>query len=82
MRIMIDTNVIISAVYNPKSKPARVLQHVCENHVLVLCDYIVEVTEKGTFVDQQQVSGANIFGKGFGDYDQDIILRFYTEEKK
>jgi len=41
MRIMIDTNVIISAVYNPKSKPARVLQHVCENHVLVLCDYIV-----------------------------------------
>jgi len=41
MRIMIDTNVIISAVYNQKSKPAQVLHHVCENHEFVLCDYIV-----------------------------------------
>jgi len=41
MRVMIDTNVIVSAVYNPKSKPADVLRHVCENHELVLCDYII-----------------------------------------
>jgi putative PIN family toxin of toxin-antitoxin system len=41
MRVMIDTNVIISAVYNPKSKPAIILCHVCEHHELVLCDYIV-----------------------------------------
>ena len=41
MRIMIDSNVIISAVYNRKSKPAQVLSHVCENHELVLCDYII-----------------------------------------
>jgi len=41
MRIMIDTNVIISAIYNTFSKPAQVLRHVCENHELVLCDYIV-----------------------------------------
>jgi len=39
MRIMIDSNVIISAVYNAKSKPAQVLQHVCDNFALVLCDY-------------------------------------------
>jgi len=67
-----------------------------------------EVTDKGTFIDQRQVSeinlgdlrindhhsvkvrigiagnakhagGINIFGKGFGDYDQDIILRLYSE---
>ena len=38
---MIDSNVVVSAVYNPNSKPARVLQHVCENHILVLCDCIV-----------------------------------------
>ena len=41
MRIMVDTNVIISAVYNPKSKPASTLQHICENHELILCDYII-----------------------------------------
>jgi len=41
MKIMIDSNVIVSAVYNQKSKPARVLRHVCENHILVLCDHII-----------------------------------------
>ena len=41
MRIMIDTNVIVSAVYNQDSKPAKILHHVCENHELVICDYII-----------------------------------------
>jgi putative PIN family toxin of toxin-antitoxin system len=42
MKIMIDSNVIISAVYNPNSKPARVVRSVCENHELLLCDRIIE----------------------------------------
>ena len=41
MRIMIDTNVIISAIYNPTSKPARVMRDICRDHDLVLCDHIV-----------------------------------------
>jgi putative PIN family toxin of toxin-antitoxin system len=38
---MIDTNVIISAIYNPVSTPARVLNSVCKDKSLVLCDHIV-----------------------------------------
>lgn len=41
MRVMIDTNVIVSAIYNSKSKPASVLRHICKKHELVLCDYII-----------------------------------------
>jgi predicted nucleic acid-binding protein len=41
MKIMIDSNVLISAVYNPNSKPARAVRDVCENHELLLCDHIV-----------------------------------------
>lgn len=41
MRIMIDTNVLVSAVYSPNSKPALALHDVCENHELFLCDHIV-----------------------------------------
>ena len=41
MKIMIDTNVLISAVYNPNSKPALAVRNVCENHELLLCDHIV-----------------------------------------
>ena len=29
----------------------------------------------------KHTGGINIFGKGFGDYDQDIILRLYMEDK-
>ncbi|MCL2025096.1 MAG: putative toxin-antitoxin system toxin component, PIN family [Coriobacteriia bacterium] len=47
MRVMIDTNVIISALMFPASKPADVLVCVAEEHELILCDYIVsEVEEK------------------------------------
>ena len=42
MRVMIDSNVIVSAVYNQDSKPATVLSHVCDFHTLILCDYIVK----------------------------------------
>jgi predicted nucleic acid-binding protein len=38
---MIDSNVLVSAVYNPNSKPARAVRDVCENHELILCDHIV-----------------------------------------
>jgi putative PIN family toxin of toxin-antitoxin system len=41
MKIMIDSNVLVSAVYNPSSKPANAVRDVCENHELLLCDYIV-----------------------------------------
>jgi putative PIN family toxin of toxin-antitoxin system len=41
MKVMIDSNVLVSAVYNLNSKPARVVRDVCENHELLLCDHIV-----------------------------------------
>ena len=40
-RVMVDTNVIISAILKEGSLPDLVLHKVCENHELVLCDYIV-----------------------------------------
>jgi len=41
MRIMIDTNVVISALLKQGSVPDIVLFDVCENHELVLCDRII-----------------------------------------
>ena len=39
MKILVDTNVLISALIYPKSKPAKALYHAAENHDLVLSDY-------------------------------------------
>ena len=41
MKVMADTNVIISALLFPDSLPAKVLLHIASNHDLVLCDHIV-----------------------------------------
>ena len=41
MKVMADTNVIISALLFPASLPAKVLLHISNNHDLVLCDHIV-----------------------------------------
>lgn len=38
MKILIDTNILISTVLFPCSKPARALVYTAENHEMVLCD--------------------------------------------
>lgn len=42
MRILVDTNVLISAILFPGSKPAEALFKVTEDHDLVLCDQNVQ----------------------------------------
>lgn len=38
MRILIDTNILISSVLFPRSKPAQALLYTAENHEMVLYD--------------------------------------------
>lgn len=38
MRILIDTNILFSALVFPHSKPARALLYIADNHEIVLCD--------------------------------------------
>jgi putative PIN family toxin of toxin-antitoxin system len=39
LKILVDTNILISALLYPNSKPSRTLYHVADNHALVLSDY-------------------------------------------
>jgi len=41
VRIMTDTNVIISAIIKENSICDEILNDICVNHELVLCDYII-----------------------------------------
>ena len=38
MRVLVDTNILFSAILFPASKPAKALIHIAENHEIVLCD--------------------------------------------
>ena len=39
MRILIDTNILISALFYPFGKPAKALFHAADNHDLILTDH-------------------------------------------
>ena len=55
---MVDTNVIISALLKQGSVPDIVLNHVCENHELILCDQIISecyIVAKRLFPDRIEV---------------------------
>lgn len=46
MRILIDTNILISAILFPNSKPAKALLQTVQYHSMVLCDRnIIELRE-------------------------------------
>ncbi len=46
MRILVDTNILFSALLFPRSKPAKALFYVADYHELVLCDRnIVELRD-------------------------------------
>lgn len=38
MRILVDTNILFSALLFPHSRPAKALYHVADHHEIVLCD--------------------------------------------
>ncbi len=46
MRILVDTNILFSALVFPRSKPAQALLYIADNHEIVLCDRnIVELRD-------------------------------------
>ena len=46
MRIMIDTNILISAILFPDSTPSKLVEEVLENYNLVLCSQIIDELHK------------------------------------
>lgn len=42
MRIMIDTNIIISAILFPNSMPSKFIEEVTSRHSIVFCSHIID----------------------------------------
>ena len=42
MRVMIDTNVLISLIFFPNDQMNRLKNIICKNYTIVLCSYIIE----------------------------------------
>ena len=42
MRVMLDTNVLVSAIFFPSAQTRMLIAGVLANHSLILCDYVLE----------------------------------------
>ena len=42
MRVMLDTNILISAIFFPSVQTRALISGIIKNHQLVLCDYVLE----------------------------------------
>ena len=42
MRVMVDTNILISALLFPKSRVSRLLENIASQHTLVLASFVVD----------------------------------------
>jgi predicted nucleic acid-binding protein len=42
MRIMLDSNVLFSALIKPESMISQMVEHIKQNHTLVLAQYIID----------------------------------------
>ena len=42
MKIMLDTNILVSAIFFPTAQTHRFVREVSVSHRLVLCDYVIE----------------------------------------
>ncbi len=42
MRIMLDTNILVSVIFFPSDSTRRFITDICYNHEIVLCDYVLE----------------------------------------
>lgn len=45
MRIMLDTNILISVIIFNSNKLKELLVNICDNHTLILSSYIIEELE-------------------------------------
>ena len=57
MRVMIDTNILFSALLFPKSVPAKALLHLAQNRSCVLCDYVIDEFRRITFAKRPDLLG-------------------------
>lgn len=79
MRILIDTNILISAILFPKSLIAKTLLYITDNHSMVLCDQnIAELREVLQRKRPDKLSDAEVL---LAEMSYELIPAAYHAEK-
>lgn len=47
MRVMLDTNILVSTIFFPSEQTRNIANELGEKHRIVLCDYVIEELQLG-----------------------------------
>jgi putative PIN family toxin of toxin-antitoxin system len=79
LKILVDTNVLISAMIYPQSKPSSVLYYIAEYHDLVLTDYnIVELRRIAETKFARAQADVDIF---LAEFSFELLLAFSSPQE-
>ena len=80
MRIMVDTNVLISMIFFPSVQMEKVKQRICENHSIVLCSHIVE--ELQSVVERKFINKVEALDNFLENLPYEFVNLHFVDEKE
>ena len=79
MKILVDTNILISAILFPKSKVTKALLYITDYHEIILCDRnIIEFREVLNRKKPEKLADAEVF---LAELSYELIPASYHAEK-
>ena len=75
MRVMLDTNVLISALLFPSERMTKLFENLVVNHTVVLCSYVID--ELHMVVERKFPNKADVVEKLLGRMSYELV---YTQK--
>ena len=79
MRVMLDTNVLISALLFPSERMTKLFENLVVNHTVVLCSYVID--ELHMVVERKFPNKADVVEKLLGRMSYELVYTPKTIDK-
>lgn len=79
MRVMLDTNVLISALLFPSEHMTKLFENIVVNHTMVLCSYVID--ELHMVVERKFASKADVVENLLGRMSYELVYTPKTIDK-
>ena len=80
MRIMLDTNILISVIFFPSNQTENLIKRVTEQNEIVICDYVIE--ELSAVIERKFSSRKSALKVFFHNLPFDLVLVKKNPEKE
>ncbi|WP_456089764.1 putative toxin-antitoxin system toxin component, PIN family [Oribacterium parvum] len=80
MRIMLDTNILISVIFFPSNQTENLIKRITEQNEIVICDYVIE--ELSSVIERKFLSRKSALKDFFHNLPFDLVQVKRNPEKE